>query len=106
MYFGTRVDEATSWAILDAFVAAGGRTIDTANCYAFWASETGAGGQSEAVIGRWLAANPGVREELTIATKVGQEPRSRAGSSRRGRASTPGPSAARPRRVSSVSASR
>lgn len=53
----------------------GGRTIDTANCYAFWASETGAGGQSEAVIGRWLAANPGVREELTIATKVGQEPR-------------------------------
>lgn len=75
MYFGTRVDEATSFAILDAFVAAGGTTIDTANCYAFWASETGAGGQSEAVIGRWLATNPGLRQQLTLSTKVSQEPR-------------------------------
>lgn len=75
MYFGTRTDEASSFAILDRFVAAGGRTIDTADCYSFWASPTGAGGQSEAVIGRWLAANPGIREELTLATKVGVEPR-------------------------------
>ncbi len=75
MYFGTKTDEKTSFALLDTFVEAGGTTIDTANCYAFWASESGAGGQSEAVIGRWLAANPGVREHLVIATKVGVEPR-------------------------------
>jgi aryl-alcohol dehydrogenase-like predicted oxidoreductase len=74
MYFGTRTDEATSFALLDRFVDAGGRTLDTANCYAFWVSETGHGGQSEAVIGRWLQANPGLREELLIATKVGVEP--------------------------------
>ena len=74
MYFGTRTDEATSYALLDRFVEAGGRILDTANCYSFWSSPTGHGGQSEALIGRWLAANPGLREELTIATKVGVEP--------------------------------
>jgi aryl-alcohol dehydrogenase-like predicted oxidoreductase len=75
MYFGTRTDEPTSYALLDRFVEAGGRVLDTANCYSFWSSPTGHGGQSEALIGRWLAANPGLRDELTIATKVGVEPR-------------------------------
>ena len=75
MYFGTRTDEATSFALLDRFVEAGGTTIDTANCYAFWLSESGAGGQSEAVLGRWLEQNPAFRSRLIIATKVGQEPR-------------------------------
>src|SRR6188768_2828398 len=75
MSFGTRNDEETSFALLDRFVEAGGTTIDTANCYAFWLSESGAGGQSEAVLGRWLEQNPGVRSRLIIATKVGQEPR-------------------------------
>lgn len=74
MYFGTKVEEATAFAILDEFVAAGGTTVDTANCYSFWASGVGAGGQAEAVIGRWLKANPGVRDTLQIATKVGVEP--------------------------------
>jgi aryl-alcohol dehydrogenase-like predicted oxidoreductase len=74
MYFGTRTDEATSFALLDRFVEAGGRILDTANCYAFWSSPTGHGGQSEALLGRWLAANPGLRDELVIATKVGVEP--------------------------------
>jgi aryl-alcohol dehydrogenase-like predicted oxidoreductase len=74
MYFGTRSDERTSFGLLDRFVEAGGTTIDTANCYSFWASDTGAGGQSEAVLGRWLRANAGIREQLTIATKVGMEP--------------------------------
>ena len=72
MYFGTRTDEATSFALLDRFVEAGGTTLDTANCYAFWISETGSGGQSEQVLGRWLQQNPGLRPGLTIATKVGQ----------------------------------
>src|SRR4051812_5325370 len=79
MYFGTRTDEATSYALLDRFVEAGGRVLDTANCYSFWSSPTGHGGQSEALIGRWLAANPGLRDELTIATKVGVEPRDEGG---------------------------
>ena len=74
MYFGTRTDEATSFAMLDRYVAAGGRVLDTANCYSFWTSPTGHGGQSESVIGRWLAANAGLRDELVVATKVGQEP--------------------------------
>ena len=74
MYFGTRTDRATSFALLDRFVEAGGTTIDTANCYAFWVSGTGHGGQSEALIGEWLRANPGLRERLTLATKVGVEP--------------------------------
>lgn len=74
MYFGTRTDEATSYALLDRFVEAGGRVLDTANCYSFWTSPTGHGGQSEALLGRWLAANPGLRDDLVIATKVGVEP--------------------------------
>jgi aryl-alcohol dehydrogenase-like predicted oxidoreductase len=74
MYFGTRTDRATSFALLDRFVEAGGTTLDTANCYAFWVSGTGHGGQSEALIGEWLRANPGLRERLTLATKVGVEP--------------------------------
>ena len=74
MYFGTRVAEATSFELLDHFVAAGGTVIDTANNYSFWSSESGYGGQSEGVIGRWLSSNPGVRENLVISTKVGAEP--------------------------------
>lgn len=74
MYFGTRLDDEASFAILDRFVEAGGRTIDTANCYSFWESETGHGGQSEAVIGRWLRARPGVADQVHLSTKVGAEP--------------------------------
>lgn len=44
MHFGTKTDRATSYALLDRFVEAGGTTIDTADCYAFWAGDTGAGG--------------------------------------------------------------
>ena len=74
MYFGTTTDEATSFALMDRYLEAGGHVLDTANCYAFWANPTGAGGQSERTIGAWLAANPGVRKRLQIATKVAQEP--------------------------------
>jgi aryl-alcohol dehydrogenase-like predicted oxidoreductase len=75
MMFGTAVDEATSFAVLDRFVDAGGRWIDTADCYAFWASESGYGGQSEELLGRWFAARPGVRDRILLSTKVGAEPR-------------------------------
>jgi aryl-alcohol dehydrogenase-like predicted oxidoreductase len=75
MMFGTAVDEATSFAVLDRFVDAGGRWIDTADCYAFWASESGYGGQSEALLGRWFAARPGMRGRVLLSTKFGAEPR-------------------------------
>lgn len=74
MYLGTRLDDEASFALLDRYVELGGIWIDTANCYAFWESDTGSGGQSEAVIGRWLAARPGLRDHVRISTKVGAEP--------------------------------
>jgi aryl-alcohol dehydrogenase-like predicted oxidoreductase len=75
MYLGTRTDERTSRALLDRFVDAGGRTVDTANCYAFWVDPSGHGGASESVIGRWLADEPSRRDRVELATKVGVEPR-------------------------------
>ncbi|WP_405059288.1 aldo/keto reductase [Kribbella sp. NBC_01505] len=74
MEFGSRIDEKTSFALLDQYVAEGGVWIDTANCYSFWQSESGFGGQSEELLGRWFAQRPGVRERVRIATKVGCEP--------------------------------
>lgn len=74
MLFGTRHDDAESFDLLDAYVDGGGVWIDTADCYAFWADDSGRGGQSEQVLGRWLAARPGMRERVRIATKVGCEP--------------------------------
>lgn len=74
MYFGTRTDEATSRALVERFLERGGTTLDTADCYAFWASGTGAGGQSEQLLGRWFADHPGVRQQILLATKVGPEP--------------------------------
>jgi aryl-alcohol dehydrogenase-like predicted oxidoreductase len=57
--FGAALDEATSFSILDAYVAAGGNLIDTARIYA--------GGESEAVLGRWLKrARP---QNVIVATK-------------------------------------
>ncbi|WP_042369303.1 aldo/keto reductase [Streptacidiphilus neutrinimicus] len=72
MTFGTTVDEATSFAILDRFVEAGGTFIDTSNNYAFWVHGT-QGGESEELVGRWLKAR-GVGDEITIATKLGARP--------------------------------
>ncbi|ATE53255.1 aldo/keto reductase [Actinosynnema pretiosum] len=69
MYFGTTVDEATSRAILDRFAERGGRVVDTANCYAFWAPG-GTGEESELLIGRWLA-DTGARDEVLLTSKVG-----------------------------------
>jgi aryl-alcohol dehydrogenase-like predicted oxidoreductase len=67
--FGWTADEKTSFAILDAFVDAGGTMIDTADVYSFWV-DGHQGGESEAVIGRWLKAS-GKRDRVQIATKVG-----------------------------------
>lgn len=74
MLFGTALDERRSFDLLDRFVDAGGVWIDTADCYAFWADPSGFGGQSELLLGRWLARRPGVRDRVRISTKVGCEP--------------------------------
>ncbi len=67
--FGWTADRNDSFAVLDAFVAAGGRAIDTADVYSDWVPGH-TGGESETIIGEWLAARPGVREKLNIGTKV------------------------------------
>jgi aryl-alcohol dehydrogenase-like predicted oxidoreductase len=68
--FGWTADEATSFAVLDAFVDGGFNLIDTADVYSRWAPGH-TGGESEAVIGRWLQAS-GKRDRLVLATKVGK----------------------------------
>lgn len=70
--FGWTSDRDASFAVLDAFVAAGGNFIDTADLYSVWA-EGNTGGESETVIGEWLAAR-GNRDAVIIATKVGGLP--------------------------------
>lgn len=67
--FGWTADERASFEVLDAYVEAGGNFIDTAESYSSWV-EGHQGGESEAVIGRWLASRPGMRERVVIATKV------------------------------------
>ena len=67
--FGWTVDEATSFKLLDAFVAGGFNLIDTADMYSSWATGH-TGGESETVVGNWLR-NSGKREKVVIATKVG-----------------------------------
>lgn len=68
--FGWTADEKTSFALLDAFVDAGGTMIDTADVYSAWAPGN-RGGESENVIGRWLRRDPAKRDKVLIATKVG-----------------------------------
>ncbi len=69
--FGWTADEATSFQLLDAFLAAGFNCIDTADVYSRWVPGH-AGGESETVIGKWMKAR-GCRERVVIATKVGME---------------------------------
>jgi aryl-alcohol dehydrogenase-like predicted oxidoreductase len=72
MYFGSTINEATSFSLLDRFVERGGNFIDTANCYCFWIGDSD-GGDSERLVGRWLNAR-GMRDEVTVATKIGALP--------------------------------
>ena len=67
--FGFTADEGTSFAVLDRFYEAGGRMVDTAQGYSVWVPGH-VGGESEAVIGRWMSAR-GVRADMRIATKTG-----------------------------------
>ncbi|MDR0435592.1 MAG: aldo/keto reductase [Propionibacteriaceae bacterium] len=70
--FGWTADETTSFAILDAYAAAGGNFVDTADMYSSW-KEGNVGGESEIIIGRWYA-NRRNRDTQLIATKMGKLP--------------------------------
>lgn len=70
--FGWTADRATSFAVLDAYTAAGGNFIDTADAYTAWV-DGNKGGESETLIGEWLAGR-GNRSDVVVATKVGAHP--------------------------------
>jgi aryl-alcohol dehydrogenase-like predicted oxidoreductase len=69
--FGWSADEKASFAVLDAYVGEGFNFIDTADVYSRWV-EGNEGGESEAIIGRWVKAR-GNRSKVVITTKVGSE---------------------------------
>jgi aryl-alcohol dehydrogenase-like predicted oxidoreductase len=69
--FGWTADEATTFRLLDAFVAAGFNFIDTADAYSLWVPGH-KGGESETIIGSWLRQRH-LRDKVIIATKVGVE---------------------------------
>jgi aryl-alcohol dehydrogenase-like predicted oxidoreductase len=71
--FGWTADAASSFDLLDAFVESGMNLVDTADAYSRWVPGH-VGGESETIIGRWLAARgPAMRARVLIATKVGVE---------------------------------
>ena len=67
--FGWTADEATTFKLLDAFLAAGLNFVDTADMYSTWVPGH-KGGESETIIGNWFKAS-GKRDKVVLATKVG-----------------------------------
>ncbi len=61
--FGWTADDDATNGVLDAYRAAGGNLIDTADSYA--------GGRSETMIGNWMRSRR-ARGDMVIATKVGK----------------------------------
>jgi aryl-alcohol dehydrogenase-like predicted oxidoreductase len=70
--FGWTASEKESFAVLDAYSAAGGNFIDTADVYSAWAPGN-SGGESETILGKWLAER-NQRDRMIIGTKVGMHP--------------------------------
>jgi len=70
--FGWTADEGESFAVLDAYAAAGGNFIDTADTYSSWI-DGHSGGESETIIGRWMRSR-GNASRMVVATKVGYLP--------------------------------
>jgi aryl-alcohol dehydrogenase-like predicted oxidoreductase len=70
--FGWTIDEKQSFAVLDAFIDHGFNAIDTADVYSSWAPGN-KGGESETILGRWFKARPGIRDKVTLFTKVGSD---------------------------------
>jgi aryl-alcohol dehydrogenase-like predicted oxidoreductase len=71
--FGWTADRDDSFAVLDAYLGAGGNFVDSADSYSAFAPGND-GGESETMIGAWLAARPGARDRMVIATKVAKHP--------------------------------
>jgi aryl-alcohol dehydrogenase-like predicted oxidoreductase len=69
--FDWTVDQATSFKLLDAFVAAGFDSVDTADAYSKWVPGH-TGGESEAILGEWMKQR-GNRAKVIVATKVGMD---------------------------------
>jgi aryl-alcohol dehydrogenase-like predicted oxidoreductase len=69
--FGWTADEATSFALFDAFVDAGFNLVDTADVYSRWVPGH-VGGESETLIGKWLKSS-GKRDRIVLATKLGKD---------------------------------
>jgi aryl-alcohol dehydrogenase-like predicted oxidoreductase len=69
---GWTADERTSFSLLDAWLDAGFNFVDTADVYSRWAPGH-SGGESETVIGKWLARDRSKRDRVVIATKVGMD---------------------------------
>lgn len=67
--FGWTIDRERSFAVLDAYVAAGFEFIDTADVYSVW-HPGNQGGESETILGEWFART-GKRQQVVLATKVG-----------------------------------
>ena len=67
---GWTADEATSFAIFDAYLAEGFNAIDTADSYSRWVP--GNDSESERIIGRWIKAR-GNRDKVLVFTKVGSD---------------------------------
>ena len=70
--FGSSADHDQSFEVMDAYQAAGGNFIDTADSY-LWRLPGNSGGESETIIGNWLTAR-GNRADTVVATKVGSWP--------------------------------
>jgi len=70
--FGWTSGEAESFAVLDAFVDAGGGAVDTSDSYSSWAPGN-TGGESETILGAWMAARRN-HDTLLIGTKVSRHP--------------------------------
>jgi len=60
--FGREIDEVAAFAVADRAFECGTTLFDTADAYG--------GGASEAVLGKWIASR-GIRDRVTLCTKVG-----------------------------------
>lgn len=69
MYFGSKVPERDSFALLDYYTNQGGNFLDSANKYASWVPGF-KGGESEELIGKWMKERNN-RNELFLTSKVG-----------------------------------
>lgn len=69
MQFGWSSDKATSFAVMTRAVELGCNFLDTADVYSRWV-EGHQGGESEVIIGDWLAEGVVARDQLVLATKV------------------------------------